>query len=43
MHGGRAGPGGGGGGGKKQVMTKGCDVEHEEHESLVKHYQVGLC
>ena len=40
MHGGRAGEGGGGGGGKL-VKTVGCDKEHEEHEALVKHYQVG--
>ena len=44
MHGGRASNDGkqGGGGGKKAVMTKNCDVEHEEHEALVKHYEVGI-
>ena len=43
MHGGRASNDGkqGGGGGKK-VMTKNCDLEHEEHEALVKHYEVGI-
>ena len=39
MHGGRAGEGGLGGG--KPVKTVGCDKEHEEHEALVQHYQVG--
>ena len=38
MHGGRAGEQKGK---AKAVKTKGCDREHEEHEALVQHYQVG--
>ena len=44
MHGGRAGGDGkqGGGGGKKGMVTTNCDAEHEEHEALVKHFEVGI-
>ena len=44
MHGGRAGGDGkqGAGGGKKGMVTTNCDAEHEEHEALVKHFEVGI-
>ena len=40
MHGGRASNAGLPGGGNKRVKIKNCDKEHEEHEELVKHYEV---
>ena len=42
MHGGRASNAGISGGGGASKKTKNCDREHEEHEALVKHYQVGM-
>ena len=40
MHGGRAGGEGSKGQGAHR-MIKDCDAEHENHEALVKHFEVG--